>query len=62
MQDIDVHGEFQNRVVTLLVMNDFWNSPGASRACTDLRDPTEDSRLIYSPVGKASIAPVDKLL
>jgi len=33
VQDIDVHGEFEKRVVTLLVMSAFSNFPGASRAC-----------------------------
>ena len=40
VQDIDVHGEFEKRVVTLLVMSAFSNFPGASRACADFRDPT----------------------
>ena len=45
VQDIDVHGEFEKRVVTLLVMSAFSNFPGASRACADLRDPTAVSDL-----------------
>jgi hypothetical protein len=45
VQDIDVHGEFEKRVVTLLVMSAFSNFPGASRACADFRDPTAVSRL-----------------
>jgi hypothetical protein len=40
VQDIDVHGEFEKRVVTLLVISAFSNFPGASRACADFRDPT----------------------
>jgi hypothetical protein len=40
-----VHGEFEKRVVTLLVMSAFSNFPGASRACADFRDPTAVSRL-----------------
>jgi hypothetical protein len=44
VQDIDVHGEFEKRVVTLLVMSAFSNFPGASRACADFRDPTAVSR------------------
>jgi hypothetical protein len=40
VQDIDVHGKFEKRVVTLLVMSAFSNFPGASRACADFRDPT----------------------
>jgi hypothetical protein len=35
-----VHGEFEKRVVTLLVMSAFSNFPGASRACAGFRDPT----------------------
>jgi hypothetical protein len=46
VQDIDVHGEFEKRVVTLLVMSAFSNFPGASRACADFRDPTAVSRFI----------------
>jgi hypothetical protein len=45
VQDIDVHGEFEKRVVTLLVKSAFSNFPGASRACADFRDPTAVSRL-----------------
>ena len=40
-----MHGEIEKRVVTLLVMSTFSVLPGAPRACVDLRDPTEDSRL-----------------
>ena len=40
VQAIDVHGEFEKRVVTLLVMSVFSNFPGASRACAGFRDPT----------------------
>jgi hypothetical protein len=46
VQDIDVHGEFEKRVVTLLVMSDFSNFPGASRACAGFRDPTAVFRII----------------
>ena len=45
MQDIDVHGEYEKRVVTLLVMSGFSDFPSASRACAYFRDPTEDSRV-----------------
>ena len=45
VQDIDVHGGFEKRVVTLLVMSVFSNFSGASRACADFRDPTAFSRL-----------------
>jgi hypothetical protein len=45
VQDIDVHGGFAKRVVTLLVMSAFSNFPGAARACADFRDPTAVSRL-----------------
>jgi hypothetical protein len=48
VQDIDVHGEFEKRVVTLLVMSAFSNFPGASRACADFRDPTAVSRIMRS--------------
>jgi len=41
VQDIGVHREFLKFVVTLLVMRTFLNFLGASRACTDYRDPTE---------------------
>jgi len=44
VQDIDVHGEYEKRVVTLLVISGFSDFPGASRACADFRDPTEVSR------------------
>jgi hypothetical protein len=53
VQDIDVHGEFEKRVVTLLVMSDFSNSPGASRACADFRDPTAVSRLYLASTVKS---------
>jgi hypothetical protein len=49
VQDIDVHGEFEKRVVTLLVMSAFSNFPGASRACADFRDPTAVFRIILRP-------------
>jgi hypothetical protein len=48
VQDIGVHGGFEKRVVTLLVMSAFSNSPGASRACADFRDPTAVSRIMPS--------------
>ena len=40
-----MHGEYENLVVTLLVMRGFSDSPGASRACAYFRDPTAVSRL-----------------
>ena len=40
VQDIDVHGEVEKFVVTLLVMRHFSTLPGASRACADFRDST----------------------
>ena len=46
VQDIDVHGELEKQVVTLLVMSVFSSFPGASRACADFRDPTAFSRVI----------------
>ncbi len=45
MQDIEVLREFEKCVVTLLVMNFFSDFLGASRACADFRDPTEEFRL-----------------
>jgi hypothetical protein len=54
VQDIDVHGEFEKRVVTLLVMSAFSNFPGASRACADFRDPTAISRIML-PLEKCDI-------
>jgi hypothetical protein len=54
VQDIDVHGEFEKRVVTLLVMSAFSNFPGASRACADFRDPTAVSRLKWLRVRPAA--------
>jgi hypothetical protein len=50
VQDIDVHGEFEKRVVTLLVMSAFSYFPGASRACADFRDPTAVSRMIRGQI------------
>ncbi len=47
VQDIDVHGELEKLVVTLLVMRDFSSFPGASRAFAYFRDPTAVSRIIY---------------
>jgi hypothetical protein len=46
VQDIGVHGKFEKRVVTLLVMSAFSNFPGAPRACADFRDPTAVSRIM----------------
>ena len=46
MQALDVPGEFEKFVVTLLVMRSFSNFSGASRACADFRDPTAVSRII----------------
>jgi hypothetical protein len=48
VQGIDVHGEFEKRVVTLLVMSAFLNSAGASRACADFRDPTAVFRIMIA--------------
>ena len=47
VQDIDVPGEYEKLVVTLLVIRGFSDSSGASRACADFRDSTTFSRLIY---------------
>ena len=44
VHDIDVHGEYEKLVVTLLVMRGFSDFPGASRACAYFRDPTAVSR------------------
>ncbi len=46
MQDIDVHSEVKNCVVTLLVISKFLDLLGASRACVDFRDPTTFPRII----------------
>ena len=46
VQDIDVHGEYEKLVVTLLVMRGFSDFPGASRACAYFRDPTAVSRIV----------------
>ena len=45
VQDIDVHGEVEKFVITLLVMRHFSALLGASRACADFRDSTAVSRL-----------------
>jgi hypothetical protein len=45
VQDIDVNRKFIKLVVTLLVMRDFLDFLGASRACAYFRDPTAFSRL-----------------
>jgi hypothetical protein len=46
-----VHGEFEKRVVTLLVMSAFSNFPGTSRACADFRDPTAVFRIMVEEGG-----------
>ena len=46
VQDIDVHGEFEKPVGTLLVLSGFSNFSGASRACAYFRDPTAFFRII----------------
>ncbi len=46
VQGIDVHGEYEKLVVTLLVMRGFSDFPGASRACTYFRDPTAVPRIM----------------
>ena len=48
MQDIEVHSELKNRVVTLLVISEFFNLLGASRACVDFRDSTDEFRFNMS--------------
>jgi hypothetical protein len=45
VQGIDVHGEYEKLVVTLLVMRGFLDFLGASIACAYFRDPTGVSRL-----------------
>jgi hypothetical protein len=40
-----VHGKSEKLVVTLLVMRDFSDLPGASMDCADFHDPTDFSRL-----------------
>ena len=52
MQDIDVHSEFTNRVVTLLVISGFFNLLGASRVCVDFRDSTDEFRIIPATIPK----------
>ncbi len=47
VQDIDVHGEYENLVITLLVTRGFSNFPGTLRACAHFRDPTAASRIIH---------------
>ena len=56
VQDIDVHGEFEKHVVTLLVMSGYSNfsvmrQPEASRTCADFRNPTAFSR--FKVIGRA---------
>jgi hypothetical protein len=51
-----VHGEFEKRVVTLLVMSAFSNFPGTSRACADFRDPTAVFRIMDTAEAIAIIA------
>ncbi len=41
VQDIEVHSEFKNYVVTLLVISIFLNLLGASRACARNRGSTD---------------------
>ena len=54
MQDIDVHSEFKNCEVTLLVMSRFLNLLGALRACVDFRDSTDEFRFKYAEIKKTS--------
>jgi len=56
-QALDVHGEIQKGVVTLVVMSHFWILPGASRGCADFCDPTAVSRLKHLIEGR-SVKPV----
>ncbi len=51
---IDVHGEYEKLVVTLLVMRGFLDFPGASRACAYFRDLTAVSR--FEGVGVPAVA------
>ncbi len=44
----DVHSEFNNCVVTLLVMSKFLNLLGASRDCMDFRDSIGFSRFNHA--------------
>ena len=39
-----MHGESEKLVITLLVIRDFSDLPGASMDCVDFRDPTDFSR------------------
>jgi len=47
-----VHGEPEELVVTLLVIRDFSDLPGASMDFVDFRDPTDFSRfmLTHNPI------------
>jgi len=44
VEDIGVHGEIKNFVVTFVVMRHFFILPDAPRACADFCDPTAVSR------------------
>ena len=54
VQALDVPGEFEKFVVTLLVMRSFSNFSGASRACADFRDPTAVSRIMRGLFGETN--------
>lgn len=47
VQDIDVSGEDEKFVITLLVMRYFSDLSGALRACADFRVSIADSRINY---------------
>ena len=55
-RDIDVHSEFKNCAVTLLVMSTFLNLLGALRACVGFRVPTDFSRFKRAAFALAVIA------
>jgi hypothetical protein len=55
VQHIDVLGEFEKLMVTLLVMRAFSNFPGASGGCAYFRDPTEVSRIMPETYAEAGI-------
>ncbi|MBL1277113.1 MAG: hypothetical protein COB30_013600 [Ectothiorhodospiraceae bacterium] len=55
MQDIDVHSEFKNCVVTLLVMSKFLSLLSASRACVDFRVPTDFSRFNHTLLPRVAL-------
>jgi hypothetical protein len=48
VQEIDVHRECKNCVVTFWVMSQFLHFLGASRGCADFRDPTAVFRIIQA--------------